>query len=81
MSWFFKSVSRRRTSTTSSPTISAHPGLTASEYAEIVGLDVVEVRRRLTDLKNHEIAFQSGQRKGKYRLECCWYPMGQVLLL
>lgn len=61
--------------------VSRHPGLTASEYAELVGWDVVETRRRLTDLKNRDIAFQSGQRKGRYRQECCWYPLGQVLLL
>lgn len=39
--------------------VSRHPGLTASEYADLVGLDVVETRRRLTDLKNRDIAFQS----------------------
>lgn len=51
-----------------------HPGLIASELARIVGLDPVETRRRLTDLKNRKVAYPQHTGKGPTgRSEMRWW--------
>jgi len=60
-----------------------YPGLTASELAEIVGLGPVETRRRLTDLKNEEMAVQGAARRSKGGVcrEKTWYPRERQAVL
>lgn len=58
--------------------LTRHPGLCASQYAFMAGLDVVETRRRLTDLKNAGKAEQRGSERPTGRLEMCWFPIEEV---
>lgn len=57
--------------------VARHPGLTASQYAEMCGLDDVETRRRLTDAKNKGTAYQQGYHRaaGRKTRECQWWPV------
>jgi transcription initiation factor IIE alpha subunit len=63
--------------------VKEHPGLTASELAELTGMGSVEVRRRLTDAKNKGLAYQGEIRKSRLNenREFCWYPERQGVLL
>lgn len=55
-----------------------HPGLTAGEYARMTGLEVHEVRRRLTDLKSAGKAYQGAVRACSVEgtAQCEWWPFG-----
>lgn len=57
--------------------VKRHPGLTASEYSRLTGMDVVEVRRRLTNLKDEGWAYQEGARRaaGQKVREMQWFPV------
>ena len=53
-----------------------HPGLVCSEYARMLGLDRVQVARRLTDLLHAEVIAQGEPRfaAGNNRREVTWWP-------
>ena len=53
----------------------SNPGLIASELAQITGYDPVETRRRLTDLKKQNKAYQAHTETGPSgRREQRWWP-------
>lgn len=53
-----------------------HPGLVCSEYARMLGLDRVQVARRLTDLLHANVIVQGEPRiaAGNTRREVTWLP-------
>lgn len=56
--------------------VTRHPGLTAGEYARMTGMEVHEVRRRLTDLKASGKAYQGCVRVCRMEgtAQCEWWP-------
>ena len=58
-------------------TVRQHPGKTASELAEMVGLDAVEIRRRCTDGSKAGLLLHGQPRRpaGKKLREITWHPV------
>lgn len=52
--------------------VEAHPGSTASELSDWCGLDAVQIRKRLPDLKADEKVIAGPVRMGKFRHEQTW---------
>jgi transcription initiation factor IIE alpha subunit len=59
-------------------TVKANPGLTSGELEKLCGLQLYQVRRRLTDLKNSRLVEYGEARKcAAYGTECVTWLMRQ----
>ena len=54
--------------------VTAQPGRTSEEYAEALPWGVVEVRRRLSDLKAEGHVYRSGRAKYGSTSQSLWFP-------